>query len=90
MSKQKPGAIVQSDALHDTDLPRLLRAQEVAEVLQISRSMVYQMMARQELTHIVIGNAKRIHPADLAAYVMSKRRASNGVQFSQKANRRPG
>ena len=48
---------------------KLLKATEVANLLNISRAFVYQLMSQGELSFIKIGNAMRIHPIDLQNYI---------------------
>jgi excisionase family DNA binding protein len=48
---------------------RLLKARDVAEVLNISRAYAYQLMQRGELRTVVIGAARRVRPADLRQYI---------------------
>jgi len=42
----------------------LLRANEVAEILQISRAMAYTLMQRGEIPTVRIGKARRVRPED--------------------------
>lgn len=50
----------------------LLHVQQAAELLQISRSQVYAMIARGDLPSIRIGRAVRIPSDALAAWVASQ------------------
>ena len=52
---------------------RLLTVREAAERLAVSTATVYALCDRGELPHVRIGNAIRIAPADLAAYVAGHR-----------------
>lgn len=55
---------------------RLLRPEEVAEVLRVSVRTVYNVVRRGDLTacRIGLGDGRiRIHPEDLAAYVTQLR-----------------
>jgi len=52
-----------------TDQRRLLRIDEVAEALQISRSMAWKIVMDGRLRSIRIGRAVRIRPADLEAFI---------------------
>lgn len=54
-----------------TEISPLLTPAEVARVLKVSRSKVYQMVARQELPSVRVGALRRIRPADLEAYLES-------------------
>ena len=59
--------------LHDNILRvnTLLKAKVVAEILQISRAMVYTLMQRGEIPTIRIGKARHIRPEDLIKYIES-------------------
>ena len=52
--------------------PRLLKTDEVAAILQVSRSFAYQLMKRGEIPSIRIGNAVRVRPEDLQRYISEK------------------
>lgn len=52
--------------------PRLLKTEEVAEILQVSRSFAYQLMKRGEIPSVRIGNAVRVRPEDLQRYISEK------------------
>ena len=56
---------------------RLLRPQDVAERLQVSRRMIYSLIARGDLRSCRVGGAIRIHPDDLADYLDQLRRRVN-------------
>lgn len=49
----------------------LLKAKEVAEILQISRAMAYTLMQRGEIPTVRIGKARRVRPEDLIKYIES-------------------
>jgi len=53
----------------DTILDSLLKATEVAEILNISKSMAYRLMQTREIPSVSIGNAKRVRPVDLHNYI---------------------
>ncbi len=62
------------DRDHDVDkiLPdskRLLKPKEVADILQVSRSMVYRMMQRGEIASIQIDKAVRVQRGDLETFI---------------------
>jgi excisionase family DNA binding protein len=59
---------VDSQALYQPD--KLLKAQEVANVLQISRSLAYQMMRRGEIPTIQVGRAVRVRRQDLDTFIL--------------------
>lgn len=48
---------------------KLLKATQVAEVLNISRAFAYQLMKKGELNTVVIGAARRVRPEDLQRYI---------------------
>lgn len=54
------------------DLPRLLNASEVAEILNIGISTVYQLIQRKELLCVRIGRTVRIRPIDLSTYIENR------------------
>jgi excisionase family DNA binding protein len=49
----------------------LLKAKEVAEILQISRAMAYNLMLRGEIPTVKIGKCRRVRPEDLIKYIES-------------------
>ena len=56
---------------------KLLKAKEVAEILNISRSMSYRIIQRGEIRSVNIGSARRVRPTDLAEYINSNLTPSN-------------
>lgn len=52
---------------------RLLKGEEVADILYVSRSMAYLLMRRGDLPSLRIGNAVRVRPEDLEAYIEQQR-----------------
>ena len=48
---------------------RLLRIDDVADRLTVSRSMAWKLVAGGELRSVRIGQAVRVRPADLEAYL---------------------
>ena len=53
-----------------TELPeKLLRAVEVAEILNISRAFAYQLMQRGDIRTVFIGASRRVRPEDLRDYI---------------------
>jgi excisionase family DNA binding protein len=52
-----------------TGHPRLLRIDDVAERLSVSRSMAWKLVAIGELRSLRIGRAVRIRPEDLESYL---------------------
>lgn len=59
---------------------QLLKSDEVAEILKISRAMAYKLMQRGEIPSIKIGSAVRVRVEDLEKYVEQK--AAQNVPFS--------
>ena len=57
---------------------RLLKAEEVAEVLGISRSKVYRMMRDKDIPTITIGKNVRISHEDLENYISNNREFHGG------------
>lgn len=48
----------------------LLKAEEVAEILNISRSFAFQLMRRGEIPTVRLGKSVRVRPADLQQYIV--------------------
>jgi len=53
-------------------LPRLLTARDVANILNIGQSTAYQLMNRDELPSIRIGRSVRVRPEDLEKFIEEK------------------
>lgn len=53
----------------DGDSGRLLRIEDVAERLSVSRSMAWKLVDLGELRSVRIGRAVRVRPQDLEAYL---------------------
>lgn len=49
--------------------PRLLRIDDVADRLAVSRSMAWKLVTYGQLRSVRIGRAVRVRPQDLAAYI---------------------
>lgn len=49
--------------------PRLLRVDDIADRLAISRSMAWKLVASGEMRSVRIGRAVRIRPNDLESYI---------------------
>ena len=50
----------------------LLKSDEVAKFLQVSRSFAYLLMKRGDIPTVRIGNAVRVRPEDLQRYIEIK------------------
>ena len=48
---------------------KLLKAKEVAEILQVSRSLAYQMISRGEIPTIRFGSTVRVQHSDLDVFI---------------------
>ncbi len=59
---------------------RLLTIPEVAQTLQISRALAYNLVKTGELNAVHIRSAKRIRPEDLAAYIAKNMTSQNHKQ----------
>ncbi len=57
------------DQMIDYSPKRLLKAREVAEILNISRAYAYQLISRGELRSVTIGTARRVRPVDLESFI---------------------
>lgn len=52
-----------------TNLMQLLRPEEAAQVLRISRSLIYQLLRTGEIPVVRIGRACRIRPQDIEVFI---------------------
>lgn len=48
---------------------RLLRAREVAKILNVSQALAYRLIQMGEIPCVRIGTAVRVRPEDLDAYI---------------------
>ena len=48
---------------------QLLKAIEVAEILNISRALAYRLMQTRDIPTVRIGTARRVRPVDLHNYI---------------------
>ena len=48
---------------------KLLKAVEVAEILNISRAMAYELMRQGKIQTVHIGCARRVRPIDLQEFI---------------------
>ena len=51
------------------DSKKLLRATEVAEILNVSRAYAYQLMQRGDIRTVTFGSARRVRPEDLQMFI---------------------
>ena len=58
----------------DERMPRLLRIDDIADRLAISRSMAWKLVATGEMRSLRIGRSVRVRPADLDAYLAAAER----------------
>ena len=64
---------------------RLLRAEEVAEMLGCSKWLVYDLAQRGELPSVRIGRSVRFDPEDVAAFVNQRRGRKEAQRGRQEA-----
>jgi len=48
---------------------KVLKAEDVATILNVSRSFAYQLMQRGQLHTVRFGHAVRVHPAELERFI---------------------
>jgi excisionase family DNA binding protein len=53
----------------DARVARLLRIDDVADRLAVSRSMAWKLVTYGQIRSVRIGRAVRVRPADLEAYI---------------------
>ena len=58
---------------------RLLKAEEVATILNVSRSFAYLLMQSGQLRTVRLGHSVRVHPVDLEQYVAKNAFGGTGV-----------
>ena len=58
---------------------RLLKSDEVAEILQVSRAKAYSLLQRGEIPRIRIGSLVRVRRQDLERYIRSKAEQENSM-----------
>ena len=71
---------------------RLLRPEEVRNILSISRSFVYKLLESGEIPVVRIGKTVRVRPQDLKAYIersFSPGLAKNGVSRRSQSVKHP-
>lgn len=71
--------------------PLLLRAEEVANLLGLGRTKIFQMLAAGELPALRIGRCVRVPRADLEAWVRSRtaRRSQLGLDGAMPGHEHP-
>jgi len=52
-----------------SNFEKLLKSEEVAQILNISRSMAYLLMERGDIPTVHISRAVRVRPKDLEQYI---------------------
>ncbi len=60
---------------------RLLKAFEVAEILNISRAFAYQLMQQGSIPTVAIRGARRVRPADLRAFIENNIQPQAGEMY---------
>jgi len=50
-------------------IEKLLKASDVAKLLNVSRSYAYLLMQSEEIPTVHIGKSRRVRPQDLKAYI---------------------
>ena len=48
---------------------KLLKATDIAEILNVSRAMAYQLMQQEKIRSVRIGTARRVRCEDLSAFI---------------------
>lgn len=67
----------------------LLRATEVARILNVSRAMAYQLMQRGEIRTVRIGAARRVRREDLYVYIQENLSPAANVNLTGTTTSRP-
>jgi len=58
---------------------RLLKSDEVAEILQVSKAFAYTLLKRGEIPSLRIGNLVRVRYEDLEKYIHDKSKRNDSV-----------
>jgi len=58
-------------SIYETE--RLLRASEVASILNVSRSLAYRLMKQGDIPSIRINRVVRVRPSDLKVFIEENR-----------------
>ena len=56
---------------------RMLKATEVAKILNVSRSHAYKLMKTKQIPSIRIGSARRVRDIDLQNYIQQNRSSAS-------------
>ena len=62
---------METNLIRRTFIGKLLKAQEVAELLSVSRSFAYELMQSGQLPTVQLGRAVRVRPEDLEEFIQS-------------------
>ena len=65
---------------------RLLKPAEVAEILQISKALAYQMLKQGEIPTVRFGSTVRVRREDLEKYIYEKVGLSTKGEVSEHAS----
>ncbi len=58
---------------------QLLKSEEVARILHVSRSFAYLLMKRGDIPTVRIGTAVRVRPQDLEQYIQKRASENEAV-----------
>ena len=64
-----------NDLQNSIDPEKLLKAQEVAKILQISRSLAYRLMQHGEIPSVRFHQSIRVRQKDLEAFIKQNRKS---------------
>jgi excisionase family DNA binding protein len=70
-------------------LTPLYRAEQVAEILQVSKPYVYQLIREDKIPSIKMGKSVRVRPSDLEAFIEASLTAGENVPFGLKRSQLP-
>ena len=59
---------------------KLLRATEVAQILNVSRAFAYRLMQHGMIRTVAIAKSRRVRPADLQDFI-NKNLSTNGISL---------
>ena len=60
---------------------RLLKADEVSRILNVSRALTYRLLQRGDIPVIRINHAVRVKPSDLNDYINKCRSVSTSIEI---------